>query len=119
MSAPPAVAEASARRPAARPGSELYGWSVFAAVALVGWETAARLYAEPYLLPAPSQMLGELRAHWPLVLDYSLITLEEVVLGFAIGSAAALLGAMLFLWLPGPLEDFLYRVVVTLNSTPF
>jgi NitT/TauT family transport system permease protein len=119
VSAPSApAAEAPARR-AARPGSELYGWSVFAAVALVGWELAARLCAEPYLLPAPSQMLGELRAHWRLVLDYSLITLEEVVLGFAIGSASALLGAMLFLWLPGPLEDFLYRVVVTLNSTPF
>jgi ABC-type nitrate/sulfonate/bicarbonate transport system permease component len=86
---------------------------------LVAWEGAARLYGQPYLLPAPSQMLSELREHWALVLDYSLITLQEVVLGFVLGATAALLGAVLFLWLPAPLEDFLYRVVVTLNSTPF
>jgi ABC-type nitrate/sulfonate/bicarbonate transport system permease component len=101
------------------PGGELRSWTVFAITMLAVWEVGARLYGQPYLLPAPSQMAGELREHWPLVLDYSLITLQEVVVGFALGAAAALLGAMLFLWLPGPLEDFLYRVVVTLNSTPF
>src|SRR3972149_3732514 len=31
----------------------------------------------------------------------------------------ALVAAMLFVWLPRVLEDFLYRIVVTLNSTPF
>jgi ABC-type nitrate/sulfonate/bicarbonate transport system permease component len=92
---------------------------VFAVVALLAWEVGARLYDHPYLLPAPSRMAGELAEHWRLVLDYTLITTQEVVVGFGLGSIAALLGAMLFLWLPGPLEDFLYRVVVTLNSTPF
>jgi ABC-type nitrate/sulfonate/bicarbonate transport system permease component len=106
-------------RPARRPPGELRAWTVFAFIALVLWELAARLYAQPYLLPAPSQMVAELRDHWPVVLEYGLITFQEVVAGFALGSVAALLGAMLFLWLPTPLEDFLYRVVVTLNSTPF
>jgi ABC-type nitrate/sulfonate/bicarbonate transport system permease component len=61
----------------------------------------------------------ELHGHWALVLDYALITAREVVLGFVLGSAAALLCAMLFLRLPRLVEDFLFRIIVTLNSTPF
>jgi ABC-type nitrate/sulfonate/bicarbonate transport system permease component len=110
---------------AARPGSararggELRSWLVFGAIALAAWEIASRLYAQPYLLPAPSQIARELTEHWDLVLDYAWITTKEVVLGFVLGAVLALLAAMLFLWLPGWLEDFLYRVIVTLNSTPF
>jgi ABC-type nitrate/sulfonate/bicarbonate transport system permease component len=92
---------------------------VFAAVALLAWEAGAWLYGQPYLLPAPSQIAREFGAYWRLVLDYAWITTREVVIGFGLGSVAALLGAMLLLWLPRPLADFLYRVVVTLNSTPF
>jgi NitT/TauT family transport system permease protein len=98
---------------------ELRGWLVFGTVALVAWEAGARLYDQPYLLPAPSQMVGELVANWEVVVSYALITFQEVVVGFALGAVAALLGAVLFLWLPDAVEDFLYRVVVTLNSTPF
>jgi NitT/TauT family transport system permease protein len=54
-----------------------------------------------------------------LVLDYALITGKEVVFGFLLGSGAALLCAMLFLRLPRLVEDFLFRIIVTLNSTPF
>jgi ABC-type nitrate/sulfonate/bicarbonate transport system permease component len=98
---------------------ELRGWAVFGTVAVVVWEAGARLYDQPYLLPAPSQMVGELIANWEVVVDYALITTQEVVIGFVLGAGAALLGAVLFLWLPDVVEDFLYRVVVTLNSTPF
>jgi NitT/TauT family transport system permease protein len=97
----------------------LRSWTIFALVMLLAWEIGARLYAQPYLVPAPSRMAVELGEQWRLVLDYALITLHEVVVGFALGAVAALLLAMLFLWLPRALEDFLYRLVVTLNSTPF
>jgi ABC-type nitrate/sulfonate/bicarbonate transport system permease component len=53
------------------------------------------------------------------VLYYAGVTAQETVLGFVLGSAAALVGAAVFVWLPRALEDFLYRIVVTLNSTPF
>jgi NitT/TauT family transport system permease protein len=114
-------ADARVRRRAARwrAAGELRGWAVFGTVAIVTWEAGARLYDQPYLLPAPSQMLGELLANWEVVVDYALITTQEVVIGFILGAVAALLGAVLFLWLPDMIEDFLYRVVVTLNSTPF
>jgi ABC-type nitrate/sulfonate/bicarbonate transport system permease component len=109
---------AGSPRPRARAG-ELRSWLVFGVVALTVWEVASRLYDQPYLLPAPSQIVRELGEHWELVLAYAWITTQEVVVGFTLGSVLALLAAMLFLWLPGWLEDFLYRVIVTLNSTPF
>jgi ABC-type nitrate/sulfonate/bicarbonate transport system permease component len=94
-------------------------WAIFGVLAVLVWEVASRLYAQPYLLPAPSAMVTEFRENWGLVLSYAAITTKEVTLGFVLGSAAALVGAMVFLWLPRPLEDFLFRIIVTLNSTPF
>jgi ABC-type nitrate/sulfonate/bicarbonate transport system permease component len=108
-----------AARPLRLPTAELRAWTLFGAVMVVIWEIASRLYGQPYLLPAPSSMARELRDNWALVLSYASITSQEVVLGFLLGSGAALLGAMLFLWLPPAIESFLFRIVVTLNSTPF
>jgi ABC-type nitrate/sulfonate/bicarbonate transport system permease component len=109
-------------RPAGRrrlPVAELRSWTLFGVVMIAAWEVASRLYAQPYLFPAPSAMLRELQGNWELVISYAFITSKEVVLGFALGSGAALLAAMLFLSLPKLVEDFLYRIIVTLNSTPF
>ena len=112
---------ASARPPrqGRRPVTDLGSWLLFGLVMVAAWETASRLYAQPYLLPAPSAIARELTEHWQLVLRYVLLTSQEIVLGFALGSAAALLCAMLFLRLPRLIEDFLFRIIVTLNSTPF
>lgn len=115
----PSAADAGRSERRRLPGGELRSWTLFGAIALLAWEVGSRLYAQPYLLPAPSQIARELAGNWRLVLEYAWITTKEVVVGFALGAVAALLGAVLFLWLPRPLEDFLYRVVVTLNSTPF
>ncbi len=98
---------------------DLRSWTIFGIFVIAVWEAGSRLYAQPYLLPAPSAIARELRDNWQLVLTYTSITTQEVVLGFLLGSMAALLGAMAFVWLPKSLEDFLFRIVVTLNSTPF
>ncbi len=98
---------------------ELRSWTIFGIVAIAAWEAASRLYGQPYLLPAPSAIAVELRENWQLVINYAIITTKEVTLGFLLGTAAALLGAMIFLWLPRPVEDFFFRIIVTLNSTPF
>jgi len=94
-------------------------WAIFGICAIAAWEIASRLYDQPYLLPAPSAMVREFGENWTLVLSYAFITTKEVTLGFVLGSVAALLGAMLFLSLPRVIEDFLFRIIVTLNSTPF
>ncbi len=101
------------------PLPDLRSWTIFAILLIAAWEAGARLYAQPYLLPAPSAIAHELRDNWLLVVSYTAITTQEVALGFVLGAAAALLGAMAFLWLPKLLEEFLFRIVVTLNSTPF
>lgn len=112
---------ATASRPALRrlPVAELASWTVFATVLIVVWEIGSRLYAQPYLLPAPSQIAGALLEDSSVVLFYAGVTMQETVLGFVLGAGAALLGAALFIWLPRTVENFLYRIVVTLNSTPF
>lgn len=101
------------------PLGDLRSWTIFGAVLVAAWEIISQLYAQPYMLPAPSAMARELRDNWQLILAYTSITAQEVVLGFIFGSTAALLGAMAFIWLPKTLEEFLFRIVVTLNSTPF
>ncbi|TMI73403.1 MAG: ABC transporter permease [Bacillati bacterium ANGP1] len=113
-SVPPARAA-----PRRTPFADLGSWTAFAVFVIVAWEIGSRAYNQPYLLPAPSQIIAALREDAPLVLFYAGITTQETVLGFVAGSVLALLGAMLFVWLPRALENFLYRAVVTLNSTPF
>lgn len=107
------------RPPVRLPLGELRSWTTFGIIMVGLWEGASRLYGQPYLLPAPSAIAREMIESWQLVLSYVAITGQEIVLGFLFGSAAALLGAMLFLWLPRAIEEFLFRIVVTLNSTPF
>ncbi len=99
--------------------ADLGSWTVFAAFLILAWEAFSRWYDQPYLLPAPSQILRALGGDAPLVLYYARITTQETVLGFVAGSVVALVAAMLFVWVPRVLERFLYRLVVTLNSTPF
>ncbi len=113
-------------RPASRaagplrlPIADLRSWTIFGVVMIAAWEIASTLYGQAYLLPAPSAILREFREHTDLVVTYAAITTQEVVVGFLLGSVMALLAAMVFLSLPRAIEDFLFRLVVTLNSTPF
>lgn len=101
------------------PVAELRSWTIFGLVIIAAWEVISRLYGQAYLLPAPSAIFREFREHTDLVLSYAAITTQEVVVGFVLGSGAALLAAMVFLSLPRMVEDFLFRIIVTLNSTPF
>ncbi|MDR7418841.1 MAG: ABC transporter permease [Armatimonadota bacterium] len=101
------------------PITELRSWTIFGVVMVAVWEVASRLYGQPFLLPAPSAIAREMRDNWALVLSYAFITSREIAFGFVLGSAAALFCAMAFLRLPRMIEDFLFRLIVTLNSTPF
>ncbi len=113
-------------RPASRAGgplrlpiADLRSWTIFGLVMIAAWEIASNLYGQAYLLPAPSAIFREFREHADLVLAYAAITTQEVVVGFVLGSVMALLAAMVFVSLPRAIEDFLFRLIVTLNSTPF
>lgn len=101
------------------PVAELRSWTIFGLVMIAVWEIASRVYNQAYLLPAPSAIIAEFRENTDLVLGYAAITTQEVVAGFVVGSVMALLAAMVFLSIPRVIEDFLFRIIVTLNSTPF
>jgi len=99
--------------------NEVTRWLLFGIVFMVVWEMAAALYDAPFLLPGPSRILAEFLRAPQLVLGNAWITTQEIVLGFFIGSALAMLAALLLLVVPRWLEDFIFRAVITLNSIPF
>ncbi|WP_188515837.1 ABC transporter permease [Alsobacter metallidurans] len=65
--------------------------AVCAGLGLVGlWEAAVRLFAvPPYILPAPSRIAETLALRWRVIGAEALVTLGEILCGFAAG---ALLG---------------------------
>lgn len=63
---------------------------------IVAWEVVVRLFRVPnYVLPAPTEIAGTIKAEWALLLQYTYITVAETVVGFALaiifGVAAAIL----------------------------
>jgi ABC-type nitrate/sulfonate/bicarbonate transport system permease component len=88
-------------------------------VALVGgWEALARLGSvENYLLPAPSEVAQALVTDRGLLLPDAWVTLQEVLLGFALALAAGLALAAL-LHLSPTLRRALYPIVVASQAIP-
>ena len=82
------------------------------------WEAAIRLFHVPdYLLPAPSAVAADFGADGRLLLDNSLVTLKEMLLGFALAVAAGLLLAVA-LHLSGTLRRALYPLLIGSQTIP-
>jgi len=82
------------------------------------WESYVRLWAVPkWLLPAPSLIAMTLIVSWELLLDHTLVTLLEVVVGFAV---ALLCGVPLAcgMALSRTLERALYPFVIASQMVP-
>jgi putative hydroxymethylpyrimidine transport system permease protein len=82
------------------------------------WEAAIRLFHVPdYLLPAPSAVAADFGGDGRLLLDNSLVTLREMLLGFALAVAAGLLLAVA-LHLSGTLRRALYPLLIGSQTIP-
>lgn len=82
------------------------------------WELAVRALAVPvYVLPAPSAIAVKVFADSALIADGLALTLMEATVGYAIGSAGALLVAIAFVLWPR-LERVGLPGLVALNSVP-
>jgi ABC-type nitrate/sulfonate/bicarbonate transport system permease component len=82
------------------------------------WEGYVRLWAVPkWLLPAPSVIAMTLVVSWELLLDHTLVTLLEVVVGFAL---SLLGGVLLACGIAGSrtLERALYPFVIASQMVP-
>ncbi|MBI2372275.1 MAG: ABC transporter permease [Deltaproteobacteria bacterium] len=91
---------------------------VLTALLLAAWEVATPLLQIPvFILPPPSATLRALMAERAVLLDHSLVTLKEIVLGFLIGDALGILLAVVV----GQfrvIERSLYPLIVFFQNTP-
>jgi len=68
---------------------------VFLVLLLVLWEVYVRAFdVHAFILPAPSAIAEVIAAQYPNLFRHTLVTTSEIALGFAIGNAAAIVGAI-------------------------
>jgi putative hydroxymethylpyrimidine transport system permease protein len=85
---------------------------------LVAWELTVRLANVPqYLLPAPTQILADLKTDWVILWPAMWVTLREVLIGFVIAAAAGI-GLAVLLHLYGPLRRALYPILIGSQTIP-
>jgi putative hydroxymethylpyrimidine transport system permease protein len=125
--APPQLTEEDLLVPAQRPalGKRLrnavraYASAVVLTLALIAaWEIIVRAAHVPeYLLPAPSQILADIKTDWVILWPAMWVTLREVLLGFVIATAAGV-GLAVLLHLYGPLRRALYPILIGSQTIP-
>ena len=125
--APPQLSEEDLLVPAVRPtfgrrlrsASRKYLSAVALTLALlVAWELIVRLGHVPeYLLPAPTQILADLKTDWVILWPAMLVTLKEVVIGFVIATVAGV-GLAVVLHLYGPLRRAMYPILIGSQTIP-
>ena len=88
-------------------------------VLLLGfWEAVVRYFDVPvFVLPSPLAIAGGVVDKWPVLQSAVLATLEEALIGFALGIAIGLLLAVLLVLMP-PLETALMPLLVAVNCVP-
>ncbi|MBO0807701.1 MAG: ABC transporter permease [Actinobacteria bacterium] len=85
---------------------------------LVAWEVIVRAAHVPeYLLPAPTQVLADLKTDWLVLGPAMWVTLREVVLGFLIAAGAGI-GIAVVLHLSGPLRRAMYPILIGSQTVP-
>jgi putative hydroxymethylpyrimidine transport system permease protein len=125
--APPQLSEEDLLVPATRPtlGRRLRSLSrkYLSAVALTlallaAWELIVRLGHVPeYLLPAPTQILADLKTDWVILWPAMLVTLKEVLIGFVIATVTGV-GLAVVLHLYGPLRRAVYPILIGSQTIP-
>jgi ABC-type nitrate/sulfonate/bicarbonate transport system permease component len=85
---------------------------------LAAWEALARLYSVPrWLLPTPSSVGVELWASRGLLWGHTLVTLEEVVIGFALALGVGVVLAVAIAY-SRVLERSIYPLVIASQTVP-
>jgi NitT/TauT family transport system permease protein len=82
------------------------------------WEFVCRVFrVDPFILPAPSQILAAMVQYWRPLLRHSFVTLWTTVAGFALAVAFGILLGMIVGW-SRAIYRGLYPVMVGFNSIP-
>ncbi len=85
---------------------------------VVAWQLICTFgHVRPYVLPAPTAILLRLYHSWSLMEPHTLITLEETVIGFALGSLLGFVLALLIAY-SRLIEQMLYPLIVASQAVP-
>jgi putative hydroxymethylpyrimidine transport system permease protein len=99
-------------------GRSYAGAVVLIVALLVAWEVAVRAAHVPeYLLPSPTEILGDLKTDWVILWPAMLVTLKEVLIGFVIATVAGI-GLAVVLHLYKPLRQALYPILIGSQTIP-
>ena len=86
---------------------------------LLLWLAIERLFKlEYFIVPPAGDVFGSLAGDLPRLISHASVTLQEALIGLAIGTAMGMGLALLFLFWPAS-EDWLYPGAVVLRSLPF
>ncbi|SDY37156.1 NitT/TauT family transport system permease protein [Micromonospora pattaloongensis] len=121
----PTASTGAARRSGPTPGARLgrladAAWRptlVLLVIFAVWWFVADREYIANYLIPTPAQVWEKLTSEWDFLLENSLITLYETVLGFALAGAIGIASAVLITYSP-TMERSIYPIVLFAQVIP-
>jgi NitT/TauT family transport system permease protein len=82
------------------------------------WEASCRIFkVDPFILPAPTEILGAIVQHWRPILRHSAVTLWTTMAGFAIAVAFGVVLGLVVGW-SRTIYRGLYPVMVGFNSIP-
>jgi NitT/TauT family transport system permease protein len=91
---------------------------VFIFIVLILWQVSAILFKIPqYILPSPLETINAFVTKWPALSAELVYTLEEILVGFAIGTIVAF-GLALIIASSPLLPKILYPVIVAVQVVP-
>jgi putative hydroxymethylpyrimidine transport system permease protein len=94
------------------------GAAVLSLALLAAWEIIVRAAHVPeYLLPAPTQVLADLKTDWVILGPAMWVTLQEVLIGFVIAASAGI-GLAVVLHMFGPLRRAMYPILIGSQTVP-
>jgi ABC-type nitrate/sulfonate/bicarbonate transport system permease component len=92
-------------------------WLLIAAL-LIGWQVAVRATGTPrWLLPAPSDVALAFVADWGILWPNALVTLSEVLVGFAVAVVAGI-GMAIAVFRSPTLDRVLYPIIIASQTVP-
>jgi len=92
--------------------------AVFFLALILGWEYAVHAFeVKAYLLPAPSEIVREAWISRAILLHHTWVTLQEVLIGFALATILGAAAAAAIFFVP-LLKRTLYPFLVTLQGIP-
>jgi NitT/TauT family transport system permease protein len=90
---------------------------VFVAI-IAAWAFAVRYYEIPaYLLPPPEDVLPRISSSWPILWSHSLVTIQEILLGFGLSIVTAIPMGLLIALSPMA-KRMLYPLLVFIQLVP-